>query len=103
MQAVVGRGRDLGRTATLAKNPAPVAFGCSAPNARLLAKTERMVQAGRPYCAPVAHRLSGSRFGLVFGIEDRSLQPSAGSEVPPLVVLRTDLLYRHVIAPIGPD
>lgn len=62
-----------------------------------------MIEAGGLDAAPFAHGFGGLRLSLVVGVKNRRLQSLAGSEVPPFGVLRTDLLYRHLIAPIGPQ
>lgn len=87
----------------MAQNAAPVPFGGAAPDTGLLPETQCVIETCRLNGAPLAHGLRSLRLGFVFGVEDRSLQPLARSEVPPLGVLRIDLLYRHVIAPNGPD
>ncbi len=51
-----------------------------------------MIEAGGLDGAPVAHGFGRLRLGLVVRVEDRRIQAFAGSEVPPLVLVRSDLL-----------
>ena len=87
----------------MAQNTAPVAFGRAAPHAGLLTEAQCVIQARGLHRAAFAHDFGVLGLDLIFWIEDRRIEPLARSEIPPFFFLWIDVLYRHVIAPIGPD
>lgn len=87
--------------ATLADDAPAITLGRSAPHARLLAEAQGMVETRLLDHAAVAHTLGCLRFGFVVRVEDGGVEAAAGTEVPPLRDVWTDLFDGHVATPLA--
>jgi len=87
---IVGRTRAevvSGHAAALADDAATITLGGPTPHAGLLPERQRVLQAGRLHVTAGAHRLGHLGPLVVFGIEQRRVEASTSSEIPPLQLL----------------